>query len=133
VGIDITSVGWFARVLPTRAGQAMTRSCFTTAERDYCAGRPDRYAARWAGKEAVAKAIGTGFRGGLRPGHIEVLHRPDGRPIVAAPGTGWPNDAHRWRWAISLSHENDAAVAIAIATPTVGDSDVALVERSGHG
>ena len=120
LGVDVTSVGWFARVLTGRAGQAMVRTRFTPAEQQYCAGRPDRLAARWAGKEAVAKAVGTGFRG-LRPVDIEIRHCPDGRPVVAATaGSYWPLQAHTWSWALSLCHENDAALAIAIATPTRG-------------
>lgn len=66
VGIDVVSVAWFARQLASHpAGAApIELSLFTSAERTYCAGRPERYAVRWAAKEAVAKAIGTGFRGG---------------------------------------------------------------------
>lgn len=69
VGIDVVSVAWFARQLASHpAGAApIELSSFTSAERTYCAGRPERYAARWAAKEAVAKAIGTGFRGGPAP------------------------------------------------------------------
>lgn len=117
VGTDVTSVAWFVRLLARRAGPAMVKRVFTAAEQQYCGGRPERYAARWAAKEAVAKAIGTGFRG-LRPVDIEIRHCPNGRPeIAAAPGATWPDEAHTWPWALSLCHENDAALAIAIATP----------------
>jgi len=115
VGIDVVSVAWFARTLETTGGRAMALAAFTEAERHYCSGRPDRFAVRWAAKEAVAKAIGTGFRG-LRAGDIEVLHHPDGRPALApAPGSTWPHEAHTWQWSLSLCHEGDAAVALAVA------------------
>lgn len=118
VGIDVVSVAWFARQLASHpAGAApIELSSFTSAERTYCAGRPERYAARWAAKEAVAKAIGTGFRGGLRPANIEIHHHPEGQPVVSpADGSTWPEAAHRWRWSLSLCHEEDAAIAIAVA------------------
>ncbi len=118
VGIDVVSVAWFARQLAGHlAGTApIEQSAFTSAERNYCSGRPERYAARWAAKEAVAKAIGTGFRHGLRPADIEVHHHPEGRPLLSpADGSTWPEAAHRWHWSLSLCHEEDAAIAIAIA------------------
>lgn len=118
VGTDVTSIAWFARLLTRRAGPATVRQVFTAAEQDYCDGRPERLAARWAGKEAVAKAIGTGFRG-IRPVDIEIRHAQDGRADVAAASSAtWPDGAHTWAWALSLCHENDAAMAIAIAIPT---------------
>src|SRR5687768_9792578 len=73
VGLDVVSVAWFARQLRKGEDTAFIRTTFTSSERAYCDGRPERFAVRWAAKEAVAKAIGTGFRG-LRPGDIEVLH-----------------------------------------------------------
>jgi holo-[acyl-carrier protein] synthase len=132
VGADVTSVAWFSRLLTRRAGQAMTRRAFTPAEQEYCAGRPERYAVRWAAKEAVAKAVGTGFRG-LRPADIEIGRLPDGRPVVtAADGAAWPDGAHTWPWALSLCHENDAALAIAIATPPRAAA-LATSDRRSHG
>lgn len=115
VGIDVVSIEWFARMLDRSSGRAMTEGAFTAAERAYCDGRPDRYAARWAAKEAVAKAIGTGFRG-LRAGDIEILHHPNGRPSLAPTlGSTWPGLADTWEWSLSLCHENDAALALAVA------------------
>lgn len=118
VGIDVVSISWFARQLTSHpAGtNPIELSSFTSAERTYCAGRPERYAARWAAKEAVAKAIGTGFRRGLRPADIEIHHHPEGQPVVRpAAGSTWPEAAHQWSWSLSLCHEEDAAIAIAVA------------------
>jgi holo-[acyl-carrier protein] synthase len=115
VGIDIESVPEFRALLGTKGGAAMIQRNFSPSERDYCDGRPDRLAGRWAAKEAVAKAVGTGFRG-ISPRDIEITRLASGQPVVAiTPSTRWPNDAHDWQWSISISHEADAAAAIAVA------------------
>lgn len=115
VGIDVVSVADFARVVQTRGGVALVSTRFSTAEVSYCKGRPDRLAVRWAAKEAVAKAIGTGFRG-LRPIDIEVVHGSHGQPSAVRVGqASWPERAHEWAWSLTLCHEGDAAVAIAVA------------------
>ncbi|MDF2895079.1 MAG: synthase [Rhodococcus erythropolis] len=115
IGVDVVDISRFERQLRSRGGQAMIATRFTDHERHYCERRPDRLAARWAAKEAVAKAIGTGFRG-LRPSDIEIIHHLNGQPAVSVPvGVTWPNDAHRWYWSVSLCHEGDRAVAVAVA------------------
>jgi holo-[acyl-carrier protein] synthase len=115
VGIDVVSVSQFEKQSTTKAGVAFTQSRFTKDELTYCEDRPERLAARWAAKEAIVKAIGSGFRG-IRPRDIEIRHESWGEPtVVCPPGAVWPNDAHLWTWVISLAHENDAAVAIALA------------------
>lgn len=119
VGVDVVSIAWFARQISAGDDSAFIRTTFTPTERAYCAGRAERFAVRWAAKEAVAKAIGTGFRG-LRPGDIEIVHHPDGCPeITAAPELTWPHGAHKWTWELSLCHEGDAAVAVAVAAAPV--------------
>lgn len=116
VGMDVVSIAWFARQLSAGEDTAFLRTAFTPAERAYCSGHAERFAVRWAAKEAVAKAIGTGFRG-LHPSHIEILHQPDGRAEVATAGAStWPHEAHVWAWALTLCHEGDAALAVAVAT-----------------
>jgi len=120
LGVDVVAVSEFARILATPSGEAFASRTFSAAELAYCDGRAERLAARFAAKEAVAKAIGTGFRG-IRPSQIEVLHRADGQPSVQAAGLKkWPEAAHLWRWALSLSHDGDAAVAVAIAVRPAG-------------
>jgi holo-[acyl-carrier protein] synthase len=121
VGVDGVSIGRFSRQLERGEDSPFVRSVFTSAERAYCASLPERYAVRWAAKEAVAKAIGTGFRG-LRPGDIEIVRHPDGRAEVAATqGSIWPHQAHSWAWALTMCHEGDAAVAVAVSTVPEGD------------
>ena len=142
VGIDVISIAWFGRQLAAGEDTAFVRNTFTQAERAYCAARPERFAVRWAAKEAVAKAIGTGFRG-LRPGDIEILHHPDGGPeVAAAPNSTWPYEAHTWAWALSLCHEGDAALAVAVGAapyttllsrgnPNVCDSPIVTQSQTG--
>jgi holo-[acyl-carrier protein] synthase len=125
VGIDVVSISEFGLTMATKGGAAFVRTRFTEAEQAYCEGRPERLAGRWAAKEAVAKAVGTGFRG-LRPRQIEIVHQPWGEPTVSRVGNGpWPSGADGWQWSLSLAHEGDAAVAVALAV-----TDVAT---SGHG
>ncbi len=115
VGIDVVSISGFGLTLATKGGAAFVRTRFTEAEQASCDSRPERLAARWAAKEAVAKAVGTGFRG-LRPRQIEIVHQPWGEPTVRRVGHDpWPNGADGWQWSLSIAHEGDAAVAVALA------------------
>ena len=139
----MVSIAWFARQLGAGEDTAFVRSTFTPAERAYCAARPERFAVRWAAKEAVAKAIGTGFRG-LRPGDIEILHHPDGQAeVTAAPNSTWPYQAHTWAWTLTMCHEADAALAVAVGAaphptlpprvnPNVCDSPAVTEPQTGH-
>lgn len=72
-------------------------------------------AGRWAAKEAVAKALGTGWRG-LRYTDIEVQRQPSGQPQVFLYGAA-AIAAAQWgdyHWQVSLSHDGDYAIATAI-------------------
>lgn len=59
VGVDIVEIERIARTL-ARFGERFLRRVYTEAEIAYCRGRPSRLAARFAAKEAVAKALGVG-------------------------------------------------------------------------
>lgn len=119
VGIDVVDVSVLSRQLHGNLGQRFSEAVFTAQEVDDCRGRHERLATRWALKEAVSKAIGTGFRSGLRPNMIEVVTSPSGEVHVRAPqGNLWPYGAERWLWATSASHESGMAAAIAVAVAT---------------
>ena len=123
VGVDVVSISDFEATMETKGGAAFIRTRFTEAEQDYCDGCPERFAARWAAKEAVAKAVGSGFRS-LRPRQIEIVHQPWGEPTVSRVGEEeWPSGADRWRWSLSLAHDGDAAVAVAVAVADEGPID----------
>ena len=58
---------------------------YTNNEIEYCEKKPNKfqhYAARFAAKEAVMKALGTGWDQGIQWKHIEVLNEPNGKPII---------------------------------------------------
>jgi holo-[acyl-carrier protein] synthase len=111
IGVDIEGIARF-RKLDRKRHSAFFSKVFTHKELDYCFSKPDaaqHLAARFAGKEAVIKAL-SGL-GKKHPGHakIEIARRKDGAPSVRLPLKGV-------RVAISLSHARDAAIAFAVAT-----------------
>lgn len=115
VGSDVCDIAKLRHQLSTPAAGRFLAATFTQDELSYCAGRAERLAARWAAKEAVAKAVGSGFRD-LRPLQIEVAREPNGRPYIrASDQRPWPENAHDWDWSVSLAHESDIAIAVAIA------------------
>jgi holo-[acyl-carrier protein] synthase len=88
LGIDITEVSRI-RAAIERHGQRFLQRVFTPAEIRYCdskKNRYERYAARFAAKEATMKAIGTGWRLGVAWKDIEVGREPGGRPTLHLTG-----------------------------------------------
>lgn len=116
LGVDAVDVKRLARELGSPIGADFKLRIFTASEIADCRDQVSKYATRWAVKEAVSKAIGTGFRQGLHASQIEVITAPDGS-IRVAPTAGhrWPHDADTWAWTVSASHEGNVAVATAIA------------------
>ena len=116
VGIDVVLVDRFARALD-RTPQLGDR-LFTEGERGSGSGNPrsaESLAARFAAKEAVAKALGA--PAGLRWHDCEVVSDPDGRPWLTVSGTVAAAAAERNinRWHISLSHDGGIASATVVA------------------
>ena len=108
-GIDLVDISRVADMLD-RHGAHFVDRCFTQGERAYADSgrkrRAERYAARFACKEAVFKALGTGWRSGIRWTDVEVVNEPSGRPLVRVGGrclevaAGLDID----EWHLSLSH-----------------------------
>ncbi len=123
-GIDLVDVERINTMIAEH-GQRFLDRCFTPAEQAYAdAGnksRAERYAARFAAKEAVLKVLGTGWRDGIAWTDIEVVREPSGRPILKITGrcAEVAGDLGIRRWHVSLSHTATQAVATAQAT---GDS-----------
>jgi len=72
-----------------RRGQRILLRLFTARERAYCErarNRYERYAGRFAAKEAAMKALGTGWRSGVRWVDLEVVRQPGGRPVMMLHG-----------------------------------------------
>ena len=87
-GVDIAEVGRIAATIE-RFGRRFTERVFTPDEIRYCeskANKAERYAARFAAKEAGMKAIGTGWRHGVTWQDIEVKRVPGERPTVVFSG-----------------------------------------------
>ena len=110
VGIDVVDLERFARSLERTPGLAVR--LFTETERRL---RPRSLAARFAAKEALAKALGA--PGGLEWTDAEVRRAPDGRPSLHVQGTVAAAAARLGvtSWHISLSHDGGVAVAVVIA------------------
>lgn len=90
LGIDLVDVGRIRQLLE-KHGDRFTERTFTEAEREYCnaatsANRALHYAARFAAKEAAAKALGTGFADGVSWKDIEVQRSFNGEPILKLHG-----------------------------------------------
>jgi holo-[acyl-carrier protein] synthase len=113
VGIDLVHVPRMERLLRS---QRMRARVFTPAEQALCGEQAQRYAGRWAAKEAVMKALGQGI-GELAPTEIEVLAGASGAPLLCLHGAAAAAAAEEgWEtWQVSISHDGEYATAIAIA------------------
>ncbi len=114
-GIDIVEVPRIGATL-ARFGRRFLQKVFTEAEIRYCESKQnktERYAARFAAKEAALKAIGTGWRRGVGWREVEVGHEPGGRPTIRFSGRAAELAARLGmkRAALSLSHTKEQAVA----------------------
>ena len=114
-GIDIEEVGRVERLLE-RQGKRFLDRVFAEAEIEYCTSkaRPaEHLAARIAAKEAVAKALGTGFARGVRMRDIEVVSADNGPPKVKLHGGAAKrlDSLGAETVLLSLSHTRDYAVA----------------------
>lgn len=99
-----------------RFGERFLTRFFTAAERADCADQPHRLAARLAGKEAVAKALGTGI-GDVRWIDIEIRADSRGRPMLTLHGAAAALSAEigLTEWDVSLTHTEHYASAVAVA------------------
>ncbi|MDP7005216.1 MAG: holo-ACP synthase [Phycisphaerales bacterium] len=118
-GIDIVEVPRIASMLESH-GQRFLDRCFTDEEQkvadiqaiDKCA---ERLAVRYAAKEAVLKALGTGLAGGIEWVEIGVI-REDGPPMIKLKGRAAEIAKSQGitDWRLSLSHTNGMAIASVI-------------------
>ena len=116
VGVDMIEIARIARALE-RHGQRFSRRFFTEQEQAYCAGRVERLAGRFAVKEAVAKALGTGI-GPISWTEIEVVCDGQGKPELHLHGEARALAARAGlvHWSVSLSHTATHAIGFAVAT-----------------
>jgi len=107
-------------VLLDAHGERFTLRVFTRAEQSYAEMSPirraERYAVRFAAKEAALKALGTGLRGGIAWTDVEVVGSLDGAPQLILHGAALSVAERRGigQWLVSLSHSGGIAIASVI-------------------
>jgi holo-[acyl-carrier protein] synthase len=88
IGTDITECLRIARMIE-RHGELFLNRVYTSAEIRYCQSRKQatqHFTGRWAAKEAVLKALGTGWVRGISWRDVEIRNEPGGKPVVAVRG-----------------------------------------------
>ncbi|MCS6869904.1 MAG: holo-ACP synthase [Anaerolineae bacterium] len=115
VGVDIIEVERVRRAV-ARHGERFYARFFTPRERQICAEQPLRLAARFAAKEAAAKALGTGI-GTVRWVDLEIDCDERGRPILRLHGAAaeLAQQLCLTTWEVSLSHTETHAIAFVVA------------------
>ena len=116
VGTDLIEIERIRRALERYPG--FRERCFTKAERAYCDSRPNppqHYAARFAGKEAIGKALGFGVARAFAWREVEISGRP--KPGVALSGRmqAWAERVGAGAIDLSMSHSRELATAVAVA------------------
>lgn len=114
IGVDLVETARIAENIEQH-GDRFIRRLYTPAEIAYCEkfkGKAERYAARFAAKEAAFKALGTGWREGVRWLDVEVVNLPSGKPELLLHGRA--GEIARAlgvaRTSISISHADEYAV-----------------------
>src|SRR3989442_13366633 len=121
VGLDLIEIERIRRALERHA--SFRDRCFTAAEQAYCDSRPNpaqHYAARFAGKEAVGKALGFGVARAFAWRDVEIAGRP--KPDVRLSGQvrDWSERLGASRLDLSMTHSRELAAAVCVA----GDESV---------
>lgn len=124
IGTDIVECPRIGRMIEQH-GEFFLRRVYTEREIRYCQARKralEHFAGRWAAKEAILKAIGTGWSKGISWTDLEVRNEPGGQPTVLVRGGA--RDAALGRGIgdilISISHCRTYATAYALAVGGVG-------------
>ncbi len=121
IGTDIVECLRIAQMIERHGDLFLTR-VFTPREIAYCSARKaatQHYAGRWAAKEAVLKALGTGWSRGIQWRDIEIRNDAAGKPTAALAG-GTREICERLgigEMLVSISHCRTHATALAIALP----------------
>ena len=115
VGLDLIEIGRIRRTLERYP--SFRDRVFTEAEREYCDSRPNppqHYAARFAGKEAVGKALGFGVARAFAWKDIEIAGRP--KPSVRLSGrvAAWAERVDAGAIDLSMTHSRELAQAVAV-------------------
>lgn len=119
VGTDITECLRIAQMIE-RHGELFIGRVYTSHEIEYCRSRrmaTQHFAGRWAAKEAVLKALGTGWRRGISWRDVEIRNLPSGQPVAILRGGTAEIAAERGIRCVfvSISHCRTNATAYAVA------------------
>ena len=119
IGTDIIECERIGRMVE-KHGEHFVNRVFTEAEVRYCSERRNgdqHFAGRWAAKEAVLKALGTGWIVGIAWQDVEIANKPSGRPVIQLHGGAAEIAKERGiqEVQISISHCQAYAVAFAVA------------------
>lgn len=114
VGVDMIEISRIERAMARHGDRFFTRF-FTAQEREVCQGQPARLAGRFAVKEAVGKALGTGI-GDVNWTDIEVVCDGRGKPELVLHNKARELAARQglYQWSISLSHTETHAIGFAV-------------------
>jgi holo-[acyl-carrier protein] synthase len=115
LGVDLAEVPRIKAAIERR-GQTFLRRIFTPKEIEYCErfkNKFERYAGRFAAKEAAMKALGTGWRHGIRWVDLEVVRERSGRPTISLAGEAAKIAGQLGVRRISLSITHTEAEALA--------------------
>lgn len=117
LGVDVVDISRMERII--KRSPAFAARVFSEAERSYCnnnALASAHYAARFAAKEAVVKALGTGFSDGIVVRDVEIVHTAHGRPVVVLHGRAKEiaDERHICEIPVSLSFTHSHAVACVV-------------------
>lgn len=127
IGTDIIECLRIAQMIE-RHGELFINRVYTPLEIRYCQSRKQatqHFAGRWAAKEAILKALGTGWRKGISWRDIEVRNDPSGRPVVGLRGGAKDIVEQRGirEMLVSISHCRSHATAYALALGTEADAE----------
>jgi holo-[acyl-carrier protein] synthase len=114
VGVDLIEIERIRRALE-RHGEGFKRRCFTDDERAYCDSKPNppqHYAGRFAAKEAVGKAIGSGVYFTWK--EIEIRGRPKPCVVLSGRTAAWAEKVGAGRIELSMTHSRELAAAVAV-------------------
>jgi holo-[acyl-carrier protein] synthase len=117
VGVDLIEIDRIRAAL-ARHGAAFAERCFTDAERAYCDSKPNpaqHYAGRFAAKEAVGKALGSGVHFTWK--EIEIRGRPKPGVRLSGRTAAWAEKVGAGRIELSMTHSRQLAAAVAVVVP----------------
>lgn len=134
LGVDVLRVGdldrlltrdWFRRYVYADTELAIASGFGSGRAREFLAGR-------FAAKEAIAKALGTGWGSGYTPRQMVVLRKPGGTPVARLTGkaASYASELGLTEIAVSISHKHELVVAVAAACKDAGGG--ALVEQAAR-